>query len=82
MFQIPVPTLQPRCGHSAGAYSLSPGLTEVVIFGGDNGCCILANTLIMRFGEFSKRKFNFIRILEKIFLHKICAKISFTENTE
>ena len=51
MLQIPVPTLQPRWGHSAGACSLSPGLSEIVIFGGFNDDDVLANTVIVRFGE-------------------------------
>ena len=50
-------TLKPRYGHCAGAYSLSPGLTEVVIFGGlDSDRHVLANTVIMRFGELSRGK--------------------------
>ena len=59
--QVTVPNLQSRCYHSATAFSLSPGLTEVTIFG---GCPKLprnyksyadlqqiANTTVLRFGE-------------------------------
>ena len=51
-----MPALQPRYGHCAGAYSLSLGLTEVMIFGGFDGDNLLADTLILRFGELSKPK--------------------------
>ena len=54
--QVPIPSLQSRSGHCVAAFSLSPGITEVVIFGGstsypptaDN---IFADTKVLRFGE-------------------------------
>ena len=50
--QVTVPTLKSRCGHIATAFSLSPGLTEVIIFGGfDEDNTDLANTTVLRFGE-------------------------------
>ena len=50
--QVTVPTLKSRGGHSATAFSLSPGLTEVIIFGGvDDDDEDLANTTVLRFGE-------------------------------
>ena len=61
--QINLPTLQSRCYHSAGAFSLSPGLTEVTIFGGcpefpnnymsDADLPRMANTTVLRFGEYT-----------------------------
>ena len=50
--QVTVPTLKSRSDHSATAFSLSPGLTEVIIFGGlDRYNEYLANTTVLRFGE-------------------------------
>ena len=49
--QVTVPTLKSRRFHSATAFSLSPGLTEVIIFGGYDGYKYLANTTVLRFGE-------------------------------
>ena len=50
--QVTVPTLKSRYGHSATVFSLSPGLTEVIIFGGvDEDNEDLANTTVLRFGE-------------------------------
>ena len=59
--QVNVPSLQSRCYHSAAAFSLSPGLTEVTIFGGcpewpstyksDADLQHMANTTVLRFGE-------------------------------
>ena len=44
-----------RYYHSAVSFSHSPGLTEVVIFGGDNSGSIMydfmAHTTLLRFGE-------------------------------
>ena len=51
--QVRVPTLQSRWGHSATAFSLSPGLTEVILFGGLNSMTtssIYAETTVLRFG--------------------------------
>ena len=59
--QVTVPNLQSRCYHSATAFSLSPGLTEVTLFGGfsewpsnyksDADFTPIANTTVLRFGE-------------------------------
>ena len=49
--QVTVPTLKSRYYHSATAFSLSPGLTEVIIFGGFDDDEYLANTTVLRFGE-------------------------------
>ena len=50
--QVTVPTLKSRRGLSSTAFSLSPGLTEVIIFGGlDEDNRDLANTTVLRFGE-------------------------------
>ena len=59
--QVTVPSLQSRFNHSATAFSLSPGLTEVTIFGGcpnvprnaksDAELAQMANTTVLRFGE-------------------------------
>ena len=50
--QVTVPTLESRSNHSATAFSLSLGLTEVIIFGGfDEDDTDLANTTVLRFGE-------------------------------
>ena len=48
--QVRVPTLKSRSGHSATAFSLSPGLTEVILFGGWNGQSYIAETTVLRFG--------------------------------
>ena len=48
--QVRVPTLLSRCGHSATAFSLSPGLAEVILFGGFSGRSSLAKTTVLRFG--------------------------------
>ena len=50
-----MPGLKARYGHCAAAYSLSPGITEIVIFGGnttfppDSGD--ISDTTVLRFGE-------------------------------
>ena len=54
--QVLVPRLKARYGHCAAAYSLSPGITEIVIFGGNTTyppktVDILAGTTVLRFGE-------------------------------
>ena len=51
-----MPGHKARYGHCAAAYSLSPGITEIGIFGGtttyppDTGDFI-ADTTVLRFGE-------------------------------
>ena len=54
--QVTVPSLQSRIDHSATSFSLSPGLTEVTIFGGCSNWSSadlpqIANTTVLRFGE-------------------------------
>ena len=50
--QVTVPTLQGRYNHSATAISLSPGLVEVILFGGGYSFNEpIANTTVLRFGE-------------------------------
>ena len=51
-----MPGLKARCGHCAAVYSLSPGITEIVIFGGTttyppNIGDVIADTTVLRFGE-------------------------------
>ena len=51
--QILLPSLKARYGHCAAAYSLSPGIAEIVIFGGSTRypACTIADTTVLRFGE-------------------------------
>ena len=56
--QVTVPALQGRFYHSSTAFSVSPGLTEVVLVGGcpeyhrtDADRPQIANTTVLRFGE-------------------------------
>ena len=59
--QIKDTRFQRRCGHSATAINLCPGLTEVTLFGGcpewvckcksDSDFPQIANTTVLRFGE-------------------------------
>ena len=54
--QILLPSLKARYAHCAAAYSLSPGITEIVIFGGTtrysaNTGHFIADTTVLRFGE-------------------------------
>ena len=61
--QVKLPGLQSRFYHSAAAFPLSPGMTEVTIFGGcpevpSNLRSVadlspLANTTVLRFGEYT-----------------------------
>ena len=51
-----MPGVKARYGHCAAAYSLSPGITEIVIFGGSTRIpaktdYFIADTTILRFGE-------------------------------
>ena len=51
-----MPGLKARCGHCAAAYSLSPKITEIVIFGGATrrrvkSGDVIADTTVLRFGE-------------------------------
>ena len=51
--QVPVPeSVKPRRDHSLTATSLGPGLTEVLLFGGEKlGGDRVAETIILRFGK-------------------------------
>ena len=50
--QVSVPGLQARYGHRAAAFSITPALTLVTIFGGrDSNRKLLANTTVLEFGE-------------------------------
>ena len=54
--QVPIPNLQPRYAHCVAAFSLSPGITEVVIFGGNTSYPFdtdnaIADTRVLKFGE-------------------------------
>ena len=50
--QVRVPGLQARCGHRAAAFSITPALTLVTIFGGkDYNRKFLSNTTVLEFGE-------------------------------
>ena len=61
--QVTVPSLQSRCRHSATAFSLSSGLTEITLFGGFSewpsnlkshaDFTPIANTTVLRFGEYT-----------------------------
>ena len=61
--QVTVPSLQSRSHHSATAFSLSPGQTEVTLFGGYSewpsnykshaDLTPIANTTVLRFGEYT-----------------------------
>ena len=51
-----MPALKARCYHCAAAYSLSPGISEIVIFGGvtrypPSTDDLIADTTVLRFGE-------------------------------
>ena len=61
--QVTVPALQGRYHHSSTAFNVSPGLTEVVLFGGcpewpsdvrtAADLPLIANTTVLRFGEYT-----------------------------
>ena len=61
--QVKLPGLQARFFHSAAAFHLSPGITEVTIFGGcpewpsnyksPADLSQIANTTVLRFGEYT-----------------------------
>ena len=49
-----MPGHKARFGHCAAAYSFSPGITEIVIFGGITRYStgdFIADTTVLRFGE-------------------------------
>ena len=54
--QVLAPNLQSRYGHCAAAFSLIPGVTDVVLFGGalsfpTTSDSIIADTTVLRFVE-------------------------------
>ena len=54
--QVPVTDLQSRTNHCAATFTLSPGITEVVLFGGSTAVpptigSIIAETTVLRFGK-------------------------------
>ena len=54
--QVPVTDLQSRYGHCAAAFTLSPGIAEMVLFGGYTAYpatieTIIAETTVLRFGK-------------------------------
>ena len=50
--QVKDPSLQARLGHSATAFSLTPTLTEVILFGGRNSeSHLIADTTVLQFGK-------------------------------
>ena len=61
--QVKIPGLQSRFSHSAAAFRLNPGMTEVTIFGGchewpnnwksDADLSQIANTTVLRFGKYT-----------------------------
>ena len=61
--QVTVPSLQSRSDHSATAFSLGPGQTEITLFGGYSewpsnlksfdDFTLIANTTVLRFGEYT-----------------------------
>ena len=62
--QVSLPNFQGRCLHSSDAFKLSPGLTEVIVFGGcpvwpinpttDKDHPMIASTTVLQFGKFSR----------------------------
>ena len=55
--QVPVTDLQSRYHHCAAAFTLSPGIAEVVLFGGSTDYPItietlIAETTVLRFGKY------------------------------
>ena len=56
--QVPVTDLQYRHGHCAAAFTLSPGIAEVVLFGGSTTVppevsTFIAETTVLRFGKYT-----------------------------
>ena len=55
--QVPITDLLSRYGHCAAAFTLSPGIAEVVLFGGCTTCppkieTFIAETTVLRFGKY------------------------------
>ena len=56
--QVPVTNLQSRSFHSVAAITLSPGMAEVVLFGGTTALpatisTLIAETTVLRFGKYA-----------------------------
>ena len=56
--QVPVTDLQSRYCHCAAAFTLSPGIAEVVLFGGCTTSppkreTFIAETTVLRFGKYT-----------------------------
>ena len=56
--QVPVTDLQSRYHHCAAAFTLSPGIAEVVLFGGSTAFpttieTFIAETTVLRFGKYT-----------------------------
>ena len=56
--QVPVTDLQSRCFHCAAAFTLSPGIAEVVLFGGCTTSTpkietLIAETTVLKFGKYT-----------------------------
>ena len=56
--QVPVTDLQSRCFHCAAAFTLSPGIAEVVLFGGSTistptSKTFIAETTVLKFGKYT-----------------------------
>ena len=56
--QVPVTDLQSRYSHCAAAFTLSPGIAEVVLFGGCTTSTpkretFIAETTVLRFGKYT-----------------------------
>lgn len=50
--QVKALNIRSRYGHIAAAFRLSPGITEVAIFGGESSVSQLTpSTTVLRFGE-------------------------------
>ena len=53
--QVPVTDLQSRTNHCGAIFTLSPGITEVVLFGGSTAYppnqTTIAETTVLRFGK-------------------------------
>ena len=55
--QVPVNNLKSRGGHCAAAFTLTPGMTEIVLFGGTTASppklsTLIAETTVLRFGKY------------------------------
>ena len=81
--QVPVYGLQSRYGHCAAAFTLSPGMTEMVLFGGVTTfplklCTFIAETTVLRFGKYTVCMTRLIKalVLVKIETNSVCYQIA------